>query len=146
MLWVNWCQLAVDKEGHALHSPAWWSPPERRSPMITYWHTAGGSVSQLGQWTKLSPWLTLSTKDINTSFWHYNKWFFFFYLTKSRLPIMPVLPFDCHLPTQHTTHTITLHQWTTKQTKAINNSYMVQVTKVRLSCYLVLLSVDSKTR
>ena len=40
-------------------------------------HSRGGSVSQLSQLTKLSPWLTLSTKDINTSFWHYNKWFWF---------------------------------------------------------------------
>ena len=41
--------------------------------MITDQHTAGGSVSQLSQLAKLSPWLTLSTKDITTSFWHYNK-------------------------------------------------------------------------
>ena len=46
-----------------------------KSPMITDQHTAGGSVSQLSQLAKLSPWLTLSTKDISTSFWHYNKWF-----------------------------------------------------------------------
>ena len=46
-----------------------------KSPMITGQHTAGGSVSQL---TKLSPWLTLSTKEITTSFWHYNKWFWFY--------------------------------------------------------------------
>ena len=45
-----------------------------KSPMITGQHTAGGSVSQL---TKLLPWLTLSTKEITTSFWHYNKWFWF---------------------------------------------------------------------
>ena len=37
----------------------------------------GGSVSQLSQLAKLSPWLTLSTKDITTSFWHYKKWFCF---------------------------------------------------------------------
>ena len=49
-----------------------------KPPMITDQHTAGGSVSQLGQLTKLSPWLTLSTKDITTSFWHYKKWFCFF--------------------------------------------------------------------
>ena len=42
-----------------------------KSPMITDQHTAGGSVSQLSQLAKLSPWLTLSTKDITTSFWHY---------------------------------------------------------------------------
>ena len=48
-----------------------------KSPMITDQHTAGGSVSQLSQLTKLSPWLALSTKDIATSFWHYNKWFWF---------------------------------------------------------------------
>ena len=45
------------------------------SPMITDQHTAGGSVSQLSQMAKLSSRLTLSTKDITTSFWHYNKWF-----------------------------------------------------------------------
>ena len=50
-----------------------------KSPMITGQHTAGGSVSQLSQLAKLSPWLTLSTKDITTSFWHYNKWFWFLY-------------------------------------------------------------------
>ena len=49
-----------------------------KSPMITDQHTAGGSVSQLSQLAKLSPWLTLSTKDITTSFWHYNKLFCFF--------------------------------------------------------------------
>ena len=48
-----------------------------KSPMITDQHTAGGSVSQLSQLAKLSPWLTLSTKDITASFWHYNKWFCF---------------------------------------------------------------------
>ena len=48
-----------------------------KSPMITDQHTAGGSVSQLSQLAKLSPWLTLSTKNITTSFWHYNKWFCF---------------------------------------------------------------------
>ena len=48
-----------------------------KSPMITDQHTAGGSVSQLSQLAKLSPWLTLSTKDITTSFWHYKKWFCF---------------------------------------------------------------------
>ena len=50
-----------------------------KSPMITDQHTAGGSVSQLSQLAKLSPWLTLSTKDIITSFWHYNKWFWFLF-------------------------------------------------------------------
>ena len=48
-----------------------------KSPMITDQHTAGRSVSQLSLLAKLSPWLTLSTKDITTSFWHYNKWFWF---------------------------------------------------------------------
>ena len=48
-----------------------------KSPMITDQHTAGGSVSQLSQLAKLSPWLTLSTKDITTSFWHYKKLIFF---------------------------------------------------------------------
>ena len=48
-----------------------------KSPMITDQHTAGGSVSHLNQLTKLSPWLTLSTKDITTSFWHHNKLFCF---------------------------------------------------------------------
>ena len=48
-----------------------------KSTMITDQHTAGGSVSQLSQLAKLSPWLTLSTKDITTSFWHYNEWFCF---------------------------------------------------------------------
>ena len=51
--------------------------PGEKSPMITDQHTAGSSVSQLRQLTKLSPWLTLSTKDITTSFWHYDKWFCF---------------------------------------------------------------------
>ena len=41
-------------------------------PMITDQHSAGGSVSQLSQLAKLSPWLTLSTKDFTTSFWHQN--------------------------------------------------------------------------
>ena len=48
-----------------------------KAPMIIDQHTAGGSVNQLSQLSKLSPWLTLSTKDITTSFWHYNKWFWF---------------------------------------------------------------------
>ena len=48
-----------------------------KTPMITDQHRAGGSVSQLSQLTKLSPWLSLSTKDITTSFWHYKKWFWF---------------------------------------------------------------------
>ena len=48
-----------------------------KSPMITDQHTAGDAVSQLSQLAKLSPWLTLSTKDITTSFWQYNKWFWF---------------------------------------------------------------------
>ena len=48
-----------------------------KSPMITDQHTAGGSVSQLSQLAKLSPSLTLSTKDITTSFWHYKKWLCF---------------------------------------------------------------------
>ena len=48
-----------------------------KSPMITDQHTAGGSVSQLSQLAKLSPWITLSIKDITTSFWHYNKLFCF---------------------------------------------------------------------
>ena len=52
--------------------------------MITDQHTAGGSVSQLSQLANLSPWLALSTTDITTSFWHYNK-SFCFYLTKSRV-------------------------------------------------------------
>ena len=47
-----------------------------KSPMVTDQLTAGGSVSQLSQQAKLSPWLTLSTKDITTSFWHYKKIFF----------------------------------------------------------------------
>ena len=33
---------------------------------------------------------------------------------------MPILPLDCHLPTQYTTHTITLQQWTNNNT---NKSY-----------------------
>ena len=40
--------------------------PGNKSPMIKDQYTAGGSVSQLSQLTKLSPWLTLSTKDITT--------------------------------------------------------------------------------
>ena len=48
-----------------------------KPPMITDQHTAGGSVSQLSQLAKLSPWLTLSTKDITTSFSHYKKLFCF---------------------------------------------------------------------
>ena len=53
-----------------------------KSTKITDQHTAGGSVSQLSQLAKLSHWLTLSTKDITTSFCHYNKCFCF-YLIKS---------------------------------------------------------------
>ena len=49
-----------------------------KSPMITDQLTAGGSVSQLSQLAKLSPWLTISTKDVTTSFWHYKKLFVFF--------------------------------------------------------------------
>ena len=58
-------------------------------------------------------WLTLPQKtlihhsDITITY-------FGFYLIKSRLPNMPVLLLDCHLPTQYTTHTITLQQWTKK--------------------------------
>ena len=52
-----------------------------KSPMITDQHTTGRSVSQLSQLAKLSPWSTLSTKYIITSFWCCNKWIFFFYLT-----------------------------------------------------------------
>ena len=48
-----------------------------KPPMITDHLTAGGSVSQLSQLAKLSPWLTLSTKYITTSFWHYKKLFCF---------------------------------------------------------------------
>ena len=48
-----------------------------KCPMITDQLTAGGSVSQLSPLAKLSPWLTLSTKDITTSFWHYKKLFCF---------------------------------------------------------------------
>ena len=43
-----------------------------KSPMIKDQHTAGSSVRQLSQLTKLSPWLTLCTKDITTSFWYYH--------------------------------------------------------------------------
>ena len=46
-----------------------------KSPMIIEQHIAGGSVSQLKQLTKLSPWLTRFVKDITISCWHYNKWF-----------------------------------------------------------------------
>ena len=38
-----------------------------KSPKITDQPPAGGSVSQLSQLTKPSPWLTLSTKDITPS-------------------------------------------------------------------------------
>ena len=41
-----------------------------KPPKITDQHTAGDSVSQLSQLAKLSPWFTLSTKDITTSVWH----------------------------------------------------------------------------
>ena len=58
-----------------------------KSPKITDQHTAGGSVSPLSQLAKLSPWLTLSTKDITTSFWHsIND--FVFYLIKSQVYII----------------------------------------------------------
>ena len=43
-----------------------------KSPMITDQHTAGGSVCQLSQLAKLSPWLTPSKKYITTSLWHNN--------------------------------------------------------------------------
>ena len=46
--------------------PFWRQVP----PMITDWHTAGGSVSQLSRWTKLWPWWTLPTKG---AFWHHDK-------------------------------------------------------------------------
>ena len=48
-----------------------------KSSKITDQHPAGGSVSQLSQLTKPSPWLTLSTNDITISFWYYNKLFCF---------------------------------------------------------------------
>ena len=48
-----------------------------KSPMIADQHTEMGSVSQLSQLANISHWLTLSTKDITTSFWHYNKLFWF---------------------------------------------------------------------
>ena len=50
-----------------------------KSPKTTDQHTAGGSVSQLSQLAKLSLWLTVSTKDVTTSFCHQNKWFFLSY-------------------------------------------------------------------
>ena len=43
---------------------------------------------------------------------------------------MPVLPLDCHLPTQYTTHTITLQQWTNNKT---NKSYK-QLLYIHISC------------
>ena len=48
-----------------------------KSPMITDQHTAGGSVSQLSQLAKLSPWSTLSAKYITASFRLYDKLFCF---------------------------------------------------------------------
>ena len=42
--------------------------PGDKFPMITDHHTAGGSVNQLSQLTKLSPSLTFSTKYITISF------------------------------------------------------------------------------
>ena len=42
---------------------------------------------------------------------------------------MPVLPLDSHLPTQYTTHTITLQQWTNNKT---NKSYK-QLTYIYIS-------------
>ena len=113
MLWVNWYLLAVDKEGHALQSSAWWYPLEGKSPMITDWHTAGGSVSQLSQWTKLS------TKYINTSFWHYNKWFCFLSnqimvtkhaCTSSWLPLAHSAHNTPHIPTRYNNER-TFHPW-----------------------------------
>ena len=43
---------------------------------------------------------------------------------------MPVLPLDCHLPTQYTTHTITLQQWTNNKT---NKGYK-QLIYIHISC------------
>ena len=74
---------------------------EGKSPMITDWHTAGSSVSQLSQWTRLSPWLTLSTKDINTSFWHYNKWFWF---SSNQIKVTKHACTSSWLPLAHTIH------------------------------------------
>ena len=64
----------LNASGRVRYSPF---QPGYKSPMTTDHHTAGGSLSRLSQLAKLSPWLTLSTKDIITSFWHYNKWFLF---------------------------------------------------------------------
>ena len=47
-----------------------------------------------------------------------------------RLSNMPVLPLVCHLPTQYTTHTITLQQWTNNKT---NKSYK-QLINIHISC------------
>ena len=44
---------------------------------------------------------------------------------------MPVLPFDCHLPTQYTTHTIKLQQW--RNNKTIK-SYKQLIYFLHISC------------
>ena len=95
--WIDGVELACRAQ-HSLVVPFWRPldgssiPPfglGDKSPMITDQHTAGGSVSQLSQLTRLSPWLTLATKDITTSFWHYNKRFGF-YVIKSWVYIISV--------------------------------------------------------
>ena len=96
--WLLWCAVApylytcvfiVQVACCAQHSflDPFWRPLEGSSfPLFSWlisppWSQTStqqeGSVSQLSQLTKLSHWLTLSTKDITTSFWHYKKWFCF---------------------------------------------------------------------
>ena len=75
--------------------------PQGKSLMIPDWHTAGGSVSQLRQWTNLSPWLTLSTKGLSTSFWHYSKWFGFL---SNQIKVTHHVCTSYWLPLAHTIH------------------------------------------
>ena len=67
---------------HSLVVP-FWRPLEGSSiPLFSYVtsphdHRPAPSRGPASQLAMLSHWLTLSTKDITTSFWYYNKWFWF---------------------------------------------------------------------
>ena len=47
---------------------------------------------------------------------------------------MPVLPLDCHLPTQYTTHTITLQQWTNNKTNKSYKQLIYIYIYIHISC------------
>ena len=51
-----------------------------------------------------------------------------------RLPNIPVLPLDCHLPTQNTTHTIKLQQWTnSKRNKGYKQLIYIYISHVNVT-------------